>query len=296
MKKAFTIILLAAILGLAWYLFVKPYDYRVSFHVKTSPGTAHEEVLNFAGLNINLKNTGSVSFDRVSQTLKLKDSIIDLEWNMESVNDSLTKIIVDLTDQDHSLSNRFQVPFSGSAIEKIAKGMLIPFKQAFDQKLSGFKVTIEGPAESEEVFCACIPLQSTQQTKAYSMMANNFIVDDFLDKNGMKLTGYPFLKINRWILDKKAIEFDFCFPTEKRDSLPESDEVQFKTIPKQKAIKAIYQGNYKSSDKAWYALYNYAKRNNLNVKLQPREIFLNNPNGGGDDKSWKAEVYLPLNE
>jgi effector-binding domain-containing protein len=296
MKKALFIFLIAAILGVAWYIFLKPYDYRVTFNVKTSPGTVHEEILNFANLNININNDASVVYKSVMQTLKLKDSTIQFNWQITSVNDSLSKVVVDLIDKEHSFSNRLAVPFTTSAIEKIARKILLPFKLSFDQKLTGFRVKIEGETQSEEVFCACISLKSTQKGKAYSMMANNFVVDNFLSRNKMKITGSPFLKVNKWILDKKGIEFDFCFPTEKRDSLPKSKEVFFTTVPAQKAIKAIYFGNYKSSDKAWYALYDYAQRNNLDINLQPREIFLNNPNLGGNDKDWKAEVFMPLND
>ncbi|WP_340199753.1 GyrI-like domain-containing protein [Ascidiimonas sp. W6] len=296
MKKIIILFIIAAIAAVAWYLFVKPYDYRVAFNIKTSPGTAHEEILDFAMLNINLKTNNSVGFESVSQTLKLKDSTIQLNWHIKALNDSVSKITVDLTDPVHSLSNRISVPFSKSAIEKIARGMLIPFKLSFDQKLTDFRVEIVGEATIEEVFCACTSLKSSQKGKAYSMMSNNFVVDNLLSENGMKVTGNPFLKINKWIVDKKGIEFDFCFPTEKRDSLPKNPLVFFKTIPAQKAIKAVFYGNYKSSDRAWYALYDYATRNEIGIKLQPREVFFNNPNAGGDDKNWKSEIFMPLNK
>lgn len=294
MRKIAFVVLGAAVLGLGWYLFIKSYDYRVAFEVNTSPGTIHEEILDFAALNINLSNKKSIAFETVSQQLKLNDSVIKLDWKIEPINDSVSKVIVDLTDRKHSLANRLSVPFSKSVIEKIARRVLIPFKYAFDQKLTGYRVEIVGEESSEEVFCACIPLQSTQKGKAFTMMSNNFVIDNFLNENKMKITGNPFLKINKWLIDRKGIEFDFCFPTTKKDSLPESPVITFKTIPAQKSIKAVYYGNYKSSDKAWYALYGYAKRNNLEITLQPREVFLNNPNTGGDDKKWRADIYMPL--
>ncbi len=296
MKKVLYVVLVAAILGIGWYLFVKPYDYRVAFKVKTSPGSVHQEILDFGTLNINLNNEASELFKSVTQQLKRSDSTIQIIWKVKALNDSVSKVTVDLTDKENSLANRFAVPFKNSAIEKIARNIIVPFKYSFDQKLTGYKVSIEGEATTEEAFCACIALKSSQKGKAYSMMSNNFVVDNFLSKNNMKITGPPFLKIKTWQLEKKGLEFNFCFPTNKIDSLPKNKEVFFTTVPSQKAIKAIYYGNYKTSDRAWYALYDYAKRNNIAIKNQPMEVFLNNPNTGGSGRDWKAEVYMPLSE
>jgi len=46
--------------------------------------------------------------------------------------------------------------------------------------------------------------------------------------------------------------------------------------------------------RAWYALINYAKKNNIEIEKKPVEIFYNNPNFGGNELDWKAEIYLPI--
>ncbi|MEH6777641.1 MAG: AraC family transcriptional regulator, partial [Maribacter arcticus] len=68
----------------------------------------------------------------------------------------------------------------------------------------------------------------------------------------------------------------------------------YKKLETTKGIKAIYNGNYITSDRAWYALLRYAKTNGLNVAPNPIEIFYNNPDMGGNSLNWKTEVYLPL--
>ena len=63
-----------------------------------------------------------------------------------------------------------------------------------------------------------------------------------------------------------------------------------------KALKAIYHGNYITSDRAWYALMDYAEKNGIEVVPEPVEVFFNNPNMGGDALNWTAEIYLPIRE
>ena len=56
----------------------------------------------------------------------------------------------------------------------------------------------------------------------------------------------------------------------------------------------IYNGNYITSDRAWYELLDDAERKNIEVHQTPVEVFYNNPNYGGDELNWKAEIYMPL--
>ena len=66
--------------------------------------------------------------------------------------------------------------------------------------------------------------------------------------------------------------------------------------PAKKALMAIYNGNYITSDRAWYALLDYAEKNEIPITGLPLEIFYNNPNMGADEKNWKAEVFMPFAE
>ena len=49
-----------------------------------------------------------------------------------------------------------------------------------------------------------------------------------------------------------------------------------------------------TSDRAWFALLNYAQNKGIAVEEKPIEVFYNNPNMGGDELSWKTEVYMPI--
>ena len=77
-------------------------------------------------------------------------------------------------------------------------------------------------------------------------------------------------------------------------SLPFIEEIRYLEVPPRKALMAEYNGNYITSDRAWYALLDYAEKNKLGVTGLPLEVFYNNPTLGGDALRWKAEIYIPL--
>ena len=78
--------------------------------------------------------------------------------------------------------------------------------------------------------------------------------------------------------------------------MPDHKIIKFKEVKGQKALKAIYNGNYITSDRTWYALVDEAKKRGLKISGNPIEVFHSNPNMGGDELLWKAEIYMPLDE
>jgi len=82
----------------------------------------------------------------------------------------------------------------------------------------------------------------------------------------------------------------------KKDSLPSGGLVTFKQFEGGQYLKATYNGNYISSDRAWYALLDYAEQKGIEIEGKPVEIFFNNPNMGGDELKWRADIYMPLSQ
>ncbi len=122
----------------------------------------------------------------------------------------------------------------------------------------------------------------------YSLLSNSLVEHD------LELNGKPVVVINEWDQKNDRIQYDFCYPIVKPDSLPEIPYISYREIEGGRAIKAVYNGNYISSDRAWYALLDYAKNEKLEVEPTPFEIFFNNPSMGGNELSWRAEIFMPL--
>lgn len=118
----------------------------------------------------------------------------------------------------------------------------------------------------------------------------------YINENDLELQGDPFLEVTKWDEVSGAMEYNFCFPISESDSLPPSDLVFFKNSPSFKAIKAEFNGNYAISYNAWYYLQEYAEQHKLKVKDLPTEVYLDDPQSGGDAIGWKAHIYLPIED
>lgn len=153
-----------------------------------------------------------------------------------------------------------------------------------------------GEEELFTSFCACVALNTAPEDKARGMMANYSLLNSFLVENGVTLNGLPFVEVENWDIKANRLTYNFCYPIVRSEKLPNHPEISYKRIFSKKTLKAIYNGNYLTSDRAWYALLDYAQKNNIAVENKPIEVFYNNPNMGGDELNWKTEVYMPLKE
>ena len=296
MKKAFITVFALIILLLLWYLFLKPQDYRVSFRAKANPGTIYETVKAW---NISLDSDVPIEYKSLTdfkQQLVLNDSVYSYHWEIDPVHDSLSQITVNIKDRDHSLMNKIMVPFSDTDFEKGSRKTLLDFSQFLNEHLKKIKITIVGEDELFTTFCACVSLKTTQPGKAAGMMANYSFLNSMLFENGVELNGPPFLEVLDWNMGKDSLSYNFCYPIIRSEKLPRHPNIKYKRIFSKKALKAIYNGNYITSDRAWFSLLDYAKKNNIEVEPKPFEVFYNNPNMGGDELQWKTEVFMPIKE
>lgn len=295
MRKIKFLIVFVLLGGLLWYLFIKPYDYLVTFESKTFPGVINQTIKTW---NLSLDNSEIIEqkdINSLKQKITFNDSTYLYKWKIITINDSTSKVKVYIKDVHHSLKNRITFPFSDTDFEQRIKNTLVDFNNKLNEHIKSFKVTVEGVSKIKSTYCAYIPIKSTQLGKAKGMMQNFNLLSSFVLKNNIPLNGKPMVEITYWNMDNDSIHFNFCYPIIKNDSLPFDKIIKYKNIKNTKALKAIYNGNYISSDRAWYALIDYARKKNIKVEKKPIEIFYNNPNMGGNSLKWKAEVFLPIN-
>ena len=210
------------------------------------------------------------------------------------MNDSITKVKVYVTDKANSFQNKLAIPFSETEFEKRSVRTVTDFMERLNEHIGDFKISSVDTAEIAPNFCAFISVKTTQMGKASKMMYNFPILNGFLAKNKFETAGAPFIEITKWDRSNDSITYDFCYPIVKLDSLPTSPLIKYKDFKGVKGLKAIYNGNYITSDRAWYALLGWAKNQGVEVIEKPIEIFHSNPNFGGNELEWKAEVFMPL--
>ncbi len=281
---------------LLWYFFLKPHDYVVRFKVKALPGTINQTIKLWGNQLEDYEFLEQNDLFNIEHRIKFNDSTYTYHWKIESQNDSISKVKVYVTDDEHSLANRLAIPFSETDFEKRTKRTVEEFTKMLKDHLQSFKVTVTGKDEISSKYCACFSLKGTQMEKARGMMEYYSLLSNIMAQKDVALDGTPLLKVAKWNIQKDSISYNFCFPVIKSDSLPKKEGLSYIQIEKQAAIRAVYNGNYITSDRAWYALVDYAKKNNIPIDQKPLEIFHTNPNMGGDELQWEAEVFMPVQE
>lgn len=296
MRKILSIVVALFLVSMIWYLFIKPQDYQVSFNARTIPGTIYESVKAW---NRTLDSFAPVEFDspmHFTQKVFANDSVHLYDWEITKVHDSLSKVTVNITDEENSLQNKLDVIFSDNDFEKGSRKRLLDFYDLLDEHLKSFKMSIEGESEIFSSFCACVSLKMAPEDKAKGMMANYNFLNSLLLENNVEFNGPPFVEVLDWDLKNNMLSFNFCNPIIRSERLPQHPDIEYHRIFPKRALKAMYNGNYITSDRAWYYLLDYAKEHNIPVEEKPIEVFYNNPNMGGDELEWKTEVYMPLKE
>lgn len=279
---------------LIWYLFIKPDDFSVSFKAKTLPEIVVQSVKIW-----NTKKNGDIDQqgDRsIIQRLPFRNDSLTYTWNIKQLTDSTSQVKISVKDKNISLIDKLIIPFRDTEYEKEVTEDCMGFLELLNSHLDNIRVKITGLSSIDSTYCAYVPIKEKQVQKAKGMMENYNLLSIVLANQNVELNGHPFIEITRWDRDSDSIYYNFCYPIIKRDSLPQHPEIKYKQFDGKKAIKAIYNGNYMTSDRAWYVLQNYARKNAIEVIDTPIEVFVNNPNMGGDELDWETIVYLPIKQ
>lgn len=284
---------------LSWYLFFKKSDYTISFKVKAATGTVFQGIKEWSKVqavtkNENYKILTIKNFNFIQQELKKGNQVYKYEWQMNAINDSVCEVVVDINQENASIYNRLTAPFFKTEFKEEQIAKIKDFRNGLNEHLKNFKIKIDGEAISEETFVAYINLKSILQEKAQTMIMNDSKITGFLHENNIEITGKPYLEVLNWNVETEKLDFNYCFPIDKNTKIIPNSIVKFKTIPAQKGLKATYYGNYRTSDRAWFSLLDYAKKNNLKIGNKPLEHFFANPFNGGNELNWKTIIIIPF--
>jgi effector-binding domain-containing protein len=295
MKKRYLLLFLL-LAGLSWYFFIKSHDYQVSFKLKGLPGVINQSVKGWSNDLGNSRILSSEDLGEVVQQLSDSSGVYTYVWEIEALSDSLSEVTVYAKDDNNSIRNKAFIPFSDTYFEKTTRERLLDFAEKFQKHRQAFKVRIDGIEVSPETYTAYVEVNGKQMEKAFGMMKHYTYLSTALSGNQITLNGSPRVEVTYWDRETDSLNFNFCFPVIKSDSLPEYPGVLYKYLPPKRSLKATFNGNYIESDRAWYALIRYAEQNGLEVTGLPMEVFHNNPNMGGEELNWTAEIYMPIKD
>lgn len=295
MKKiVFWSFLSICVLGLLYYLFIRPFEFDVKFQAKTLPGDIIETI-RIWNRSLDSASIAKVeSYNRLQQNITWQGRSYVYDWHFHNANDSLTKVDIQISEPGRSLLNKILIPFTSQPIEQDAHEIGNAFYKILKDHLLITKVLAIGVTEIDSSFCACSTLETRQIEKADGMMNDYLMLGSFITSHNLKSAGNPMVRISEWNHELGTLKFDFCFPIQPVDSFPKEELVVYKVFKNETVLKAEYRGNYITSDRAWYELLHYAERNGYDTTGLPIERFYDNPNLGINEVNWKADVYLPV--
>jgi effector-binding domain-containing protein len=288
------------IVFLGWYFLIKQSDYTITFNAKAATGTISQGIIEWSSTQAKtLNETYSVlekrNFDFIKQEMVRGNDKLEYSWNMEPVNDSVTNVTIGIKDLNHSFYNRLTAPFIATKFRTEQIEKMQSFKNGLEDHIDDFKIRIDGEKSSEEIFVAYISLKSVLQEKAQTMIGHDADIVGYLDKNNIKIIGHrPYLEVTNWDKDKETVDFNYCFPIPKNTKYIPDTNVKFKKIPALKGLQATYYGNYRTSDRAWFTLLDYAKKHDIKLKNGVLEHFLANPFLGGNELEWETKIIIPF--
>lgn len=294
MKKSLWMVLTIVLVAFIYYLFIRPHEFEVNLKANTLPGDLIETIRIWNRSLNGAKIIEVDSFSSVKQSIVRENREYIYNWHFTIINDSVTKVNAKITEPGRRFLNRLLIPFTEQPLEKDAGAIGNEFYNVINEHLKITKVKLQGEVELESSFCACKSVETTQVEKANGMMKDYTLLTSFIDNFKLKINGPPSVQVREWSHSLNKLKFDFCFPIDSTDSLPKVREITYKTFEKQSALKAEYRGNYITSDRAWYALIQYAEKNGYKTTGMPIEYFYDNPNLGMNELNWKADIYLPI--
>lgn len=283
-------------IALIYYLIVRPYEFAVNFKTNTLPGDIIQTVRIWNRSLDKAQIVAVDSFETLSQELTWNNKKYFLKWSFSNNIDTITSVNIRISEPNRKILNKILIPFTDQQIERDADEMGQAIYDILQWHLEITKVRISGEAKTKPLLCVCQSLVTSQVDKANGMMRSYPLFISFINKTELAVDGPPMIAVNKWKHSEGILEYDFCFPIKNKSELNLGEPFFYREFGIRKVLQAVYYGNYITSDRAWYALIQYARSKNYQIDSMPVELFYDNPTLGINERSWKAVISVPIQD
>ena len=283
-----------------WYFFIKGYNYQVSFTINQSQGIVYDHLTRWNDgkpyKDTIVTNLSKEPFSNITQNYRFGDSLFKIDWKLKMIDENSTKIIARTKDEQNGIVQNLYILSSKNHFKKKSIATVRKFGNSLNRNKENYNLQTVRDSIIPSQNCIYVSVKSKTADKAQAMLNNIFHTMNYIKGyDEIQLTGHPFLEVTKWDIEKDSLEFDFCFPIKQLKNYPPlPPKVKMKETKQRKALKTVFNGNYKISDRAWLQLKDYARYNNIKTIDLPVEIYFNDPHTGTNSHEWKAEVFLPL--
>lgn len=111
-------------------------------------------------------------------------------------------------------------------------------------------------------------------------------------------SGGPFTIYLENDLENGNVIMSNAIPVKEKITIEGDNQILCGYIPKTKALKATFKGNYNNLGIAWEEVHTYIERNNIviNDAIKPFEVYANDPGQYPNPADWLTEIYIPIKE
>ena len=294
-KRIVLSLLVLALCIAGWYLFIKEYDYQVNFKGNYGQASVYYDLLDAQKSN-EQNQISKQPFQEILENKQLGDTLFTFQWLLQTETDSTTHITVNIKDRTNPLAARISVlnPFDNTYSSYLKK-YFIELKNDLKVAQSAYSVNLdEEKEEFKGKYCVCAQGESKTDQKASEMLALMGVIDRFFNKNQLKPIDNPLLWIENWNNLENKINFNFCFPINKSDSLVFTPGTSLKMLPSFEAVTAEFTGNYKLSHRSWGDLLLKSDADHIQIDKKIIEVYYNNPMTESNSETWKSRIYMPV--
>lgn len=295
MKNLFGILkfsfLFLFILGLV-YLFLSPFDYKISFESKNAPWLFyHISKLDNYKSEVIQEKKNTLFFN----SFPSEKSNHYLAWELESINEKLTEIDVKIHIIDNPLSEKLKIIIGRSSIVSSTLDYLKTLKANMVKEESEFGWDRLEENHLNAATCLCVSVKEKISEKANEMNKNIDYLASYLPI-GKK--DPPRLYINSINLHQQMINFDLCFKIPENYILPalKSSDIFVKKQPMIKGLSQTFYGNYSQSHRGWFKVIQKLNHQGEKINIPAVEVFYDSPFSFKPEEKWKSILYFSTSQ
>ncbi len=210
---------------------------------------------------------------------------------LEQVGDSVKVIWYLEDDLGWNPMNKYMWKIMGGFLGEVFDNGLKDLKQVCESMpatpASAYK--IEQIEMKDTMPYLCIRTKATGETISGELGKCYGMIMEAMKKQGLNFssTGKPFATYYAW--ENNNFEFDAGIPTDKAGK--EDGSIKAGEVAAGNYLFTSYFGNYEGTGAAHMAVQDYAKSNNLKIKMAATEVYVTDPMTEKDTAKWQTDIY-----
>jgi len=240
----------------------------------------------FVKENDSIKQRGSFNGTTADIYWTLKDTIGGTKVTLEARGkmDLLTKISTFFSGGFSSIAN--------DAFEKSLRNL----DKTLTYEMKTYSIKVNGIVQRNSGFC----LKQTVTCRIKSLPRNIKIMMPkmlhFFKKNGLSMSGKPFILYERYDRANDIVTFSVCAPTREEIFITSGSEITSGAIVPFTCLKTTLTGDYSHLKEAWTKAENYIRDNGYTPNFAGKysEVYIKTIDDVKQPSQWITEIHIPV--